>query len=34
MVSFAVGCFVGAVVTFAVLAFIIAAEDDDHERRR
>lgn len=33
MVSFCIGCFVGAVVTFAVLAFIIAAEDD-HERRR
>ena len=33
MVAFAVGCFVGAVVAFAVLAFIIAAEDD-HERRR
>lgn len=34
MVQFLIGCFVGAAVAFAAFAFIIAAEDDDHGRRR
>lgn len=33
MVSFLIGCFVGAVIAFAVVAFVVAAEDD-HEHRR
>lgn len=32
MIQFIIGCFVGAVVAFAALAFIIAAEDE-HDRR-
>lgn len=32
MIQFIVGCFVGAVVCFAVIAMIFAAEDD-HEKR-
>ena len=34
MVAFLIGCFVGAVVAFAVVAFVVAAEDEDHEHRR
>lgn len=34
MVTFLIGCFVGAVVAFAVVAFVVAAEDEDHEHRR
>ena len=33
MVAFLIGCFVGAVVAFAVVAFVVAAEDEDHEHR-
>lgn len=33
MIQFFVGCFVGAVVAFAALAFVIAAEDE-HEKRK
>lgn len=32
MVPFLIGCFVGAVVAFAALAFIIAAEDENDRR--
>lgn len=34
MITFLVGCFVGAAVAFAAIAFFMAAEDEDHERRR
>lgn len=34
MVSFLIGCFVGAVIAFAVVAFVVAAEDEDHGHRR
>lgn len=33
MVPFLIGCFVGAAVAFAVLAFVTAAEED-HDKRR
>lgn len=34
MVQFIIGAFVGSVVTFAIMAFLIAAseENDDHRR--
>ena len=34
MVQFIAGCFIGAVVTFAVVAFIVAAEDKHDKNRR
>ena len=34
MVQFIIGCFVGAFVTFATMAFIIAVSEDEHERKR
>ena len=34
MIQFIPGAFTGAVVTFAVLAFIIAVSEEEHERKR
>ena len=33
MIQFFIGAFIGAAVSFAVIAFVIAAEDDKHDRR-
>jgi gas vesicle protein len=33
MVPFLIGCFVGAVIAFAALAFVIAAEDENEKRK-
>ena len=33
MIQFFIGAFVGAFVAFAVVAFVIVAEDEDEKRR-
>lgn len=34
MVQFIIGAFVGSVVTFAIMAFIIAASEDHDDKRK
>lgn len=34
MVQFMIGAFVGAVVTFTVMAFIITVSEEDNDRKR
>ena len=34
MIQFIPGAFTGSVVTFAVLAFIIAVSEEEHDRKR
>ena len=34
MIQFIVGAFVGSVVTFAIMAFIIAASEDHDDKRK
>lgn len=34
MIPFVLGAFVGAFVTFAIMAFLIAVSEDEHDRKR
>ena len=34
MIQFILGAFIGSVVTFAVMAFIIAGSEEDNDRKR
>ena len=34
MVQFIIGAFIGSVVTFAIMAFIIAASEDRDDKRK
>ena len=34
MIQFIIGAFIGAIATFAVMAFIIAGSEEEHDRKR